>query len=144
MTPNIENATENATETETTAKRSPLVRFAPIIIIVGLLVLAFVVISRPEPGRKTSTATSTTVIVSAADPVESVEYPIALQEGGDAAHEADHVFGSLNGVEGIATAKLDWSNGVVLTVEYDPAVIEAQQIASIVMSSGYLSPTPAQ
>jgi len=136
--------TDRVTETADAPVRRPaLVRFAPLIIVALLLVAAFAIVSRPEPGRRTSTETSTTVIVSAASPVESVEYPIALQEGGDAAHEADHVFESLTGVQGIASAELDWSNGVVLTVAYDPAVIEAQEIAGIIMSSGYLASTPA-
>ena len=136
--------TDRVTETADAPVRRPaLVRFAPLIIVALLLVAAFAIVSRPEPGRRTSTETSTTVVVSAASPAESVEYPIQLQEGGDAAHEADHIFEPLAGTEGVASAKLDWSSGVVLTVSYDPAVIEAQEIASLVMSSGYLASTPA-
>ena len=126
------------------AKRSALVRFAPIIVVVLLVVLAVVVLSRPAPGRKTTTETSTAVIVSTASPAESVQYPITLVEGGDAAHEADHVFEPLMGVDGVASAKLDWSSGVALTVEFDPEIISAQEVASIVMSSGYVSTPPAQ
>ena len=118
-----------------TRRRSLPARIAPLVVVVVLLVAAFAVASRPTPGRTTSTQTTASMVVSTSAPEETAEYPIALREGGDALHESAHVFEAFHGVEGVADATLDWSGGVVLRV--------AQQIASIVASTGYLA-APAQ
>jgi len=118
--------------------KSPVVKLVAIVIVVLVVVAAFALISRPVPGRRTGTDTSVRLIVGAAAAKQAAKYPIALQEGGDPAHEADHVMEPLQGVNGVSTVTMDWSDGVVLIVEFDPALISASDIANVIAQSGYL------
>lgn len=120
-------------------KKPAMVRWAPVIVVAVIVIAAFAIVSKPAPGRRTTTDTSVHMVIGNAQPATTTEYPITLQEGGDPAHEADHVLEPLQGVEGVAAATLDWSGGIVLKVEHDPDVVSAQKIANLMATSGYLS-----
>jgi len=134
----------NDEQTPVKPKRSRAVRVASILIVVVIVGAAFALVSRPAPGQRTTTDTSVQVVIVAARGDASAEFPIALQEGGDPEHEADHVFEPLQGLSGVSSAKLDWSSGLVLTVEYDSSAISAEQIADTVAKSGYLATSDGQ
>jgi len=126
-------------ETPPKSNKSRATKLIPIGVVLLILGIALAVVSRPAPGQRTTSDTSVHVVVSVADGSEVAEYPIVLQEGGDPAHEADHVIEPLQGVEGVSSATLDWSSGILLTVEFDPAVVSASDIANIIAESGYLA-----
>jgi len=132
----------NDEQTAIKPRRSRAVRVVPIIIIVLMVVLAVVLVSRPTPGARTTTESSVRVIVSTASGSATSEFPVALQEGGDPEHEADHIIEPLQGIAGISTVTLDWSSDLVLTVEFDPTVVSSQDIANVLAKSGYLAPPP--
>jgi len=134
----------NDEQTPVKPKRSRAVRVASVLIVVVIVGAAFALVSRPAPGQRTTTDTSVQVVIVAARGDASAEFPIALQEGGDPVHEADHVFEPLQGLSGVTSAKLDWSSGLVLTVEYDSSAITPEQIAETVAKSGYLATTDGQ
>jgi len=126
-------------EREPAAKRRPLaVRLLPFIVIAIVLGLAAFVLSQQVVGQRTTTDTSVSVVISADEGSATSVYPIQLLEGGDPAHEVDHVIGPLQTIPGISTAKLDWASEMTLTVVYDPGVISEQQIADALAKAGYL------
>lgn len=112
-----------------------------IIVVVGIIALAASVLSRPTFGQKTTTDTSVKVVVGQSKPASEAQFRITLKEGGDPAHEVDHVIEPLKGVWGLSTATMDWSSGVVLTVTYDPAEVSEQDIAARLAEGGY-APAP--
>lgn len=122
------------------SKRSSSVRWVPIVVVILIVGAALVVLSRPTPGRRTTTDTSASVIVTTAEGNANADFPIVLQEGGDASHEFDHIVEPLQGVAGVSSATLDWSSGLVLTVTFDTAAISAQEVADRLAASGYLAP----
>ncbi len=139
----MDPSSESVEKAQPKSGRSSFVRLVPIAIVILVAVVAFAVISRPVPGQRTTSDTSVRMIVGSGAGEQAAKYPVALREGGDPAHEADHVMEPLQGVEGISTVTLDWANGVALIVEFDSDVITASDIAGIIASSGYLA-APAQ
>ena len=130
----------DAQQADDAPRKSTAARIAPILVVVLLVAVAFALVSRPTAGRKTTSDTSVSVIIGNGRGDAKAQYPIALQEGGDPAHESDHVFESLQGLEGVAVATLDWSTGaVVLTVSLDQEKISASEIANALAGSGYLA-----
>jgi copper chaperone CopZ len=129
----------NDQESPAKPKRPSAIRWVAVIVVVVMVGAAFVLASRPVPGQRTTTETSVHVVIVAAKGDATSAFPIALQEGGDAEHEADHVIEPLQGLDGVTSAKLDWSSGLVLTVEFDSAVVSAQEIANAIAKSGYLA-----
>jgi len=111
--------------------------------VVLMVVLGVVFASRPTPGSRTTTATSVRVVVSTAPGASTAEFPVALQEGGDPEHEADHIIEPLQGLDGISDVTLDWSSGLTLRVRFNPAMVTAQTIEDELSESGYLA-QPAQ
>lgn len=129
--------TQEAAEEPKPAK-SRAAKLVPIAIVALVVVAAVVVLSQPSPGTRTSTDTSVTFVVSPANAVETLSYPIRLLEGTDPDHEAAHIIDPLKGLPGVATATVDWSSGLVIVVEYDPEYISEQQIAQALAAGGYL------
>lgn len=138
------SATENDQQPQDKPVRSRSARIVPIVVVAVMVVLAVVFVSRPSPGTRTTTESSVRVIVGTADGAAQSAYPVALQEGGDPEHEADHIIDPLKGVEGIADATLDWSSDLVLIVRFDPESITAQDIANVLAQTGYLAEPPQQ
>jgi len=126
-------------QAEAKTSKPRLMRVVPIVVVVLMVVLGVVFASRPTPGSRTTTATSVRVVVSTAPGASTAEFPVALQEGGDPEHEADHIIEPLQGLGGISEVTLDWSSGLVLTVEFDPSLVTAQDIESELSKSGYLA-----
>lgn len=126
-------------EQEPRPKKPLAIRLAPIIVIAVVVAVAASVLSRPMPGQKTSTDTSVTLVVNTADANKEVTFPITLQEGGDPAHESDHIFEPLLGEPGIATTTLDWSSGVVISITYDSESVSESEIGRLLAESGYLT-----
>lgn len=133
-------ADQQAPASQESSGRSLPVRVMPFVVIAILVVVAIAVVSRPTPGSRTTTDTSVRVVIGMGEPVDQARYPVALQEGGDAAHEADHIFEPLQGAQGVSAATLDWSNGIVLSVEFDPGEISSAEVANLIAQTGYLQP----
>lgn len=138
-----QNNPASAEETDRPRKSLPT-RIVPIVVVIVLVAAAFAVISRPAPGRRTATDTSVQIFIGQGEAKGTSAYPVVLQEGGDPAHEADHVIEPLKGVDGVASATFDWSSGLVLEVAFDPDVISAQEIADLMAQSGYLAAPSGQ
>jgi len=126
------------------SRRSPAKLIITIAVAGVIVAVAFAVMSRPTPGQRTTTDTSVTVVLAAVEGAAQAQYPITLLEGGDPAHESDHAFEALQGLDGVASATLDWSSGAaVLTVSLDPEKSSAQTVADALAEAGYLQ-APAQ
>jgi len=134
----VEPTIEPADDGVTASTSSAAPKYVAIGIVIVMVIVAFAVMSRPVPGQRTSTATSLSVIIGG-EGGSQAKYPILLREGGDPAHEADHIVEPLLDMDGVATATLDWSNGVFLIVEFDPAVVSSSDIANAIAQSGYLA-----
>ena len=78
----------------------------------------------------------------------SIELPINLQEGNDAAHESEHVFERVAAIPGAIEAVFD-TESLVLTVGYDSSATNGATIRQELYMAGYTSlaredATPAQ
>lgn len=122
--------------------KSASVRWAALILVALVVGFAFVVTSM-APGRRTTTDTYVSIDMSKASGDATYRSLIVLQEGGDPAHEFDHIVQPLQGVDGIAEVKLDWSSGIWLEVTYDSSAIAEDELAALVASTGYAG-VPAQ
>jgi copper chaperone CopZ len=138
-----QSSTPQSTTEPGRPRKSRAAKLVPIAIVVLVIVAAALVLSRPTAGTRTTTDTSVTIVVSNADAVETESYPVTLLEGSDPGHEADHIIDSVRQVPGVALATLDWSSGLVLSVEFDPEVVSAPEIAGALAAAGYLV-APAQ
>lgn len=127
-----------ADEGASSPRKSRVAKLVPVGIAVLVVIAAFALLSRPVPGQRTNTDTSVRLVVGAGEAKKKASYPIGLREGGDPAHEADHVMEPLLGVNGVSAVTMDWSQGVVLIVEFDPAVVSSADIANAIAGSGYL------
>ena len=64
-------------------RRSPAKLIITIAVAGAIVAVAFAVMSRPTPGQRTTTDTSVTVVLSAAEGSAQAQYPVTLLEGGD-------------------------------------------------------------
>ncbi|MDO8879643.1 MAG: cupredoxin domain-containing protein [Coriobacteriia bacterium] len=115
------------------------------IIGIAVVALAFIVTQtmiKDAPGSVSRTGDVITRVVTTAEPDTSAEYPLRLLEGDDADHESAHIFQSLDGIQGVATASLDITS-LALTVAYDSSIVSEGIIRSALASAGYLAMTAA-
>lgn len=108
--------------------------------LVGIAAIAGVLLYQAfadAPGTRTQDGQVVTEIISAADGNATVDFDIELQEGGDAAHEAAHIFESIQS-QAIESASLDGST-LTLRVRYDSASIEEADIRQMLASKGYIA-----
>jgi len=118
-----------------------------ILIIAAVLIIgvAFVITniqSANAPGTTKTEGTQITYIIGEAEEKSSVEIPVQLLEGSDAAHESAHIFETIAGVQGAAKAVLN-TETLVLTVTYDPALLDPAEVQRTLDAVGYTAPTAA-
>lgn len=101
-------------------------------------ILAYQAVSDP-PGKRMQDGQRLTEIISIAEGDATAVFDITLQEGGDALHEADHVFESIQS-QAIERATFDAAT-ITLTVEYDSSAIGESDIRSMLASRGYVALT---
>ena len=112
------------------------------VLIVGVAFVITNAQSAKAPGTTKTEGTQITYIISEAEAKSTTEIPVRLLEGSDAAHESAHIFDSIAGVQGAATATLD-TETLVLTVAYDPALLDPSEIQRTLAAVGYTQPTAA-
>lgn len=74
------------------------------VLIVGVAFLITNAQSASAPGSIRTKGTEITYIVSEAEPPSTTGIPVRLLEGSDAAHEPAHIFETIAGVQGAASA----------------------------------------
>lgn len=112
------------------------------VLIVGVAFVITNAQSAKAPGTTKTEGTKITYIISEAEGQSTTEVPIRLLEGSDAAHESAHIFETIAGVQGAATATLD-TETLVLTVAYDPALLDPAEVQRTLAAVGYTQPTAA-
>ena len=119
-------------------------RFRPqylIWVVVGVVlggVLVYVATAE-QPGKRIQTGNVITKTLGTANGNATASFDIALQEGGDAEHEADHVFEALAN-QAVASASLDVEN-LRLDVRFDDAQATESDIRRLLVASGYVKAT---
>jgi hypothetical protein len=91
------------------------------------------------PGKRTQDGQIVTEIISTAEGDSTAEFDIALQEGGDPTHEADHVFESIQS-QAIERASFDAST-LKLLVQYDSTLVAEDDIRQMLAARGYVALT---
>lgn len=119
-------------------------KMIPLIVVGVILLGAFAAMSRPSFGTRIAKDKSVKVIVGDATGGKEIQFPISLQEGSDPLHEVDHVIEPLKGLDGVASATLDWSSGFTLTIAYDPNAITSDELSGAMARGGYVSESPKQ
>lgn len=112
------------------------------VLIVGVAFVITNAQSANAPGTTKTEGTKITYIISEAEAKSTTEIPVRLLEGSDAAHESAHIFESVAGVQGAASATLD-TETLVLTVAYDPALLDPAEVQRTLAAVGYTQPTAA-
>lgn len=112
------------------------------VLIVGVAFVITNAQSAKAPGTTKTQGTKVTYIISEAEAKSTTEIPVRLLEGSDAAHESAHIFDTIAGVQGAASATLD-TETLVLTVAYDPALLDPSEVQRTLAAVGYTQPTAA-
>jgi len=112
---------------------------AAVLVVIGVIVV--VAASSTSVGTREQEGTVISQTLSVAKPNATATFVIALQEGGDAEHESEHIFKSVQS-PGIESASLD-TQTLSLQVRYDDSVIEESDIRTLLAGAGYLKPTAA-
>ncbi len=112
------------------------------VVIIGVAFVITNIQSANSPGTTKTEGAKITYIISEAEPESSIEIPIRLLEGSDAAHESAHIFDAIAGVQGATSATLD-TETLVLTVAYDPALLDPAEVQRTLAAVGYTQPTMA-
>lgn len=112
------------------------------VLIIGVAFVITNIQSAKAPGTTKTEGTLITYIISEAEGTSSVDIPVQLLEGSDAAHESAHIFDTIANVQGAATATLD-TETLVLTVAYDPALLDPAEVQRTLAAVGYTLPTAA-
>jgi hypothetical protein len=114
----------------------PKPRHLILIIAVGLFGSLFVYVMT-SGGSKSQSGDVVTSTISAIEANASASFDITLKEGGDAEHEADHVFEAVKD-PAIASASLDVTS-LKLEVRYDKASITEADIRRKLVQAGYVA-----
>jgi len=77
-----------------------------------------------------------TKTLGAAEPKATSSFDIVLKEGGDAGHEATHIFGSLTS-PAIASASLNLKT-LRMDIAYDNTLIQEADVRQLLVAAGYL------
>lgn len=93
------------------------------------------------PGKREQTGDIVTKILGSVEAKATSSFDITLQEGGDAAHEADHVFESVKN-PAIESASLNVKT-LKLEVRYDDGMIKESDIRQLLATAGYVKVTAA-
>ena len=104
-------------------------------------ILVYQATSNP-PGKRVQDGDLITQTISTVEPNATATFDITLQEGGDAAHEADHVFKSIDNMAAIASATFN-TKTLALEVRYDSSQISEAGVRQLLASAGYVSITLA-
>lgn len=104
-----------------------------VIVVAGMAALAT---GGSQPGSQTIEGSVITKNVSAIEPDASASFKIRLQEGGDAEHESEHIFSTLEHPS-IARLKFDTAT-LLLTVHYDSAGTTEDVIRTQLVTTGYI------
>ena len=112
---------------------------ALVLVVIGVIV--GVAMNSNTAGTKQRDGSVVSQTISAAEGNATASFVIALQEGGDAEHEAEHVFEAFQS-PGIASVSLD-TQSLALQVRYDDAATSESVIRKLLLGSGYLQPTAA-
>ena len=99
-------------------------------------ILVYQTVADP-PGKRTQDGQIVTEIISTAQGDATAVFDITLKEGGDPAHEADHVFESIQS-QAIERASFDAST-LKLQVQYDSALIAEGDIRQMLATAGYVA-----
>jgi len=99
-------------------------------------ILVYQTVADP-PGKRTQDGQIVTEIISTAEGDATAVFDITLKEGGDPAHEADHVFDSIQS-QAIERASFDAST-LKLQVQYDSALIAEGDIRQMLATAGYVA-----
>lgn len=99
-------------------------------------ILVYQTVADP-PGKRTQDGQIVTEIISTAEGDATAVFDITLKEGGDPAHEADHVFESIQS-QAIERASFDAST-LKLQVQYDSALIAEGDIRQMLATAGYVA-----
>lgn len=99
-------------------------------------ILVYQTVADP-PGKRTQDGQIVTEIISTAEGDATAVFDITLKEGGDPAHEADHVFDSIQS-QAIEKASFDAST-LKLQVQYDSALIAEGDIRQMLATAGYVA-----
>lgn len=94
-----------------------------------------------QPGKRERSGDVVSETLGSAEAKATSSFDITLQEGGDAAHEADHVFDSIKN-PALASAALNVKT-LKLEVRYDDALIKESEIRQMLAKAGYVRATAA-
>lgn len=111
-----------------------------VLIVTTLAAIAVVVVLSASagnaPGATRSDGSLITYRIAEGEAGASVELPITLQEGNDAAHESVHIFEQIAVIPGTVDAALDTAT-LMIEVGYDPAVTDGATIRQELFLVGY-------
>ncbi|MBN2248533.1 MAG: cupredoxin domain-containing protein [Coriobacteriia bacterium] len=124
----------------------PTPRTALLVAAVLIVGIAFTITnaqSANTPGTTKTEGSRITRIVAKLEADSSMEIPVRLLEGSDAAHESAHIFDAIAGVRGVSSATLD-TGTLVLTVAYDSASTDPAEVERALFSTGYAQAPPSE
>lgn len=78
-----------------------------------------------------------TKTIGTAEPKATSSFDLVLKEGGDAGHEATHIFGSFTSSAAIASASLNVKT-LRMDITYDDALISEADVRQLLVAAGYL------
>lgn len=119
-------------------------RINPTYIILAVVLIGVGAVALPrmlgdQVGSRSVDGDRITEVVSEAEADARTTVGIQLVEG-DAEHEADHIFGTLAGVQGVEEATLD-AAALELEVAFDSSMTDEGTIRQRLIESGYVAPT---
>lgn len=107
-----------------------------VLIVIAIVGMAALATGGDQPGTVKSEGTTVTKNVSAIEPNATASFPIRLLEGGDAEHESEHIFGTLDHP---SIARLEFDTvALTLTVHYDSNGTSEDSIRAQLASAGYI------
>ncbi|MBA4370808.1 MAG: hypothetical protein C0418_04435 [Coriobacteriaceae bacterium] len=112
-----------------------------VVVAVVLVPLAIYLVTSDLPGRREQSGDVVTKTLASVEAKAASSFDITLQQGADAAHEADHVFDSVKN-PAVASASFNVKT-LELEVRYDDALIEESDIRQLLITAGYVKATTA-
>ncbi len=112
-----------------------------VVVAVAMIIGAVYLKTAEVPGQKQQAGNVITKPIGTAEAKATATFDITLQEGGDAEHEADHVFAALKS-DAISSAAFD-TQALELVVSFDDALIKESDIRQLMVASGYVAASAA-
>lgn len=128
------------TERRTRMRLKPQHKMMAIVAVIIGVALFFVATSG-LPGTRSQEGDVVTKVISSADGNATASFGVTLLEGGDAEHEASHIFESLQN-EAIESAALD-TKALTVEVRYDASRIAEADVRQLLVTAGYVQPAAA-